>query len=62
MRITIEGRKRQLVIDWSRVESDEEPPQPRGDVFTSTERAYGNVPAEMRVGFRGAHEALLPLP
>lgn len=54
MRITIEGRKRQLVIDWSRVESDEEPPQPRGDVFTSTERSYDDEPAELRVGFRGA--------
>ena len=61
MRITIEGRKRRLVIDWSRIEPDEEP-QPRGDVYASTERSYSDEPSELRVGFRGAHEALLPLP
>jgi len=53
VRITIEGRKRRLVIDWSRVEPDEEP-QPRGDVYASTERSYSDEPAELRVGFRGA--------
>ena len=53
MRITIEGRKRRLVIDWSRIEPDEEP-QPRGDVYASTERSYDDEPAELRVGFRGA--------
>ena len=52
VRITIEVRSRRLVIDWSRVEPEDEP-QPRG-VFTSTERSYDDEPAELRVGFRGA--------
>lgn len=56
MRITIEGRKRRLVIDWFRVEPEDEP-QPRGDVFTTTERAYDDEPAELRVGFRGQSAA-----
>ncbi len=51
--ITIEVRSRRLVIDWFRVEPEDEP-QPRGDVFTSTERSYDDEPAELRVGFRGA--------
>ena len=52
VRITIEVRSRRLVIDWSRVEPEDEP-QARG-VFTSTERSYADEPAELRVGFRGA--------
>jgi hypothetical protein len=55
VRITIEVRSRRLVIDWSRVEPEEQrEPQPRGDVFTTTERSYDVEPAELRVGFRGA--------
>lgn len=53
MRIRIDTKR--WVFDLETGKRPEEPhePQPRGDVYASTERAYVDEPTEMRIGFHG---------
>lgn len=61
VRIVIEAWRRTLVVDLSRSDCDiPDEPQPRGDVYSTTERSFADEPAEMRVGFHGITEPLPP--
>ena len=55
MRLLIQTRKLTLDVRFTRTDVDQpEEPQPRGDVYASTERSYADEPAELRVGFSGS--------
>ena len=56
MRILVQTRKRTWSFTVERTEPDEpDDHQPRGDVYSTTERADDDGMPEMHVGFRGHH-------